>query len=78
MHSDRFAISAVVILLGITSILGLGLMGLLSLNDKDIPDAILATTSGASGGLAALLASVRQPVVPAPRPEPESFEGGLG
>lgn len=52
---DPFVVRAVVCFLGITVLLGVALGGYLALEDRGVPDFVVAVTSGAIGALSALL-----------------------
>jgi hypothetical protein len=66
MTTDRFAVRAVVIFLGVAVLIGLALGGYLAANDHTVPDFIVATVSGALGALAGILASTRGSDEPTP------------
>lgn len=53
--TDRLTIRMVVAFLGVVSILGLSLVGVLAYQTKAIPDALIALTSAALAAVAALL-----------------------
>lgn len=53
--TDRLTIRLVVSFLGVVSLVGLGLVGLLAYQTKAIPDALIALTSAALAAVAALL-----------------------
>lgn len=53
--TDRLTIRMVVAFLGVVSLVGLGLVGLLAYQTKAIPDALIALTSAALAAVAALL-----------------------
>lgn len=59
MPNDRFAVNAVVVILGVISLVGLGIIGLLALNDKPIPVELVGITGPAVGAVSGLLASTR-------------------
>lgn len=65
MNSERTTINIVVGLLGLVVLFGMGIGGFLAIDDKNVPDFIIATTSGAIGAIASLLSktsSGAQPV----------------
>lgn len=56
MNSERTTINLVVAFLGLVVLFGMGIGGYLAIDDKSVPDFIVATTSGAIGALGAMLA----------------------
>lgn len=54
--TDRFTIRMVVVFLGIVALAGLGIAGYLASVGREVPEFIVASSSGALGGLGALLA----------------------
>lgn len=56
MNSERTTVNLVVGFLGLVVLFGMGIGGYLAVFDKGVPDFIIATTSGAIGALASLLA----------------------
>lgn len=55
MNDERTTINIVVGLLGLVVLFGMGIGGYLAIDDKNVPDFIIATTSGAIGAIASLL-----------------------
>lgn len=56
MNSERMTINLVVCFLGLVVLFGMAIGGYLAIDDKGVPDFIVATTSGAIGALGAMLA----------------------
>jgi hypothetical protein len=53
--TDRTTIRLVVIFLGLVALAGVGLVGVLAYQEKSVPDALIALSSGALSAVAALL-----------------------
>ena len=56
MNNERVTINLVVVFLGLVVLFGMAIGGYLAIDDKGVPDFIVATTSGAIGALGAMLA----------------------
>lgn len=56
MSNERTTINLVVVFLGLVVLFGMAIGGYLAIDDKGVPDFIVATTSGAIGALGAMLA----------------------
>lgn len=54
--TDRRTVMLVVIFLGTIALVSLALVGLLAYQGKNVPDALVATLSGTTGAVGALLA----------------------
>lgn len=66
MNNERTTINMVVAFLGLVVLFGMAIGGYLAIDAKNVPDFIVATTSGAIGALGAVLAktsSGTQPVI---------------
>jgi hypothetical protein len=66
VSNERTTINLVVGLLGLAVLFGMGIGGYLAIDGKAVPDFIIATTSGAIGALASLLAQTSSNQEPAP------------
>lgn len=56
MNNERTTVNMVVAFLGLVVLFGMAIGGYLAIDSKAVPDFIIATTSGAIGALASLLA----------------------
>lgn len=56
MNNERTTVNMVVAFLGLVVLFGMAIGGYLAIDTKAVPDFIIATTSGAIGALASLLA----------------------
>ena len=56
MNNERTTINMVVAFLGLVVLFGMAIGGYLAIDSKNVPDFIVATTSGAIGALGAVLA----------------------
>lgn len=56
MNNERTTVNLVVVFLGLVVLFGMAIGGYLAIDDKGVPDFIVATTSGAIGALGAMLA----------------------
>ncbi len=64
--TDRQTVRLVVVVLGVVTLAGVGMIGLLAYQSKAIPDALLALTSAALGAVSGLLAKTSTEPTPPP------------
>lgn len=64
MNNERTTVNLVVGFLGLVVLFGMAIGGYLAIDDKNVPDFIVATTSGAIGALGAMLAKTSSGTTP--------------